>query len=331
MKHNSTLPLVGIIGTKGTFFNMTLIFGKDEAYAGILTALGLPAEKVTELAGVDDAKLKDFKPDDYVTAIRTGLETNFLNSPEFLAKIGKDKIPEAVRKDIESGQYGRFMNEAKDFISKKLGVDLSDLTEKEATSLQTVLQKFAEKHAGKLGGTDAAKTLQIELTKALQEKAELETNSKTILEKAIADEQGKTSSLLQKLLTQNELGNIQGLKVKPGFIVDAILAKASSLYTLKLEGTEMVVKRKDNPALDVTGADGKVKSFADVIAEITKAEDLVNKTETAEEKAAREKKEKEGEGKVKVEVEGNEFKLPANIASKIEQNTKLESSAASGK
>jgi hypothetical protein len=295
------------------------LFGVDEAYTAVLTAVGLPPEKVEALKGVTAETLKDFKADDFVTTIRTGLETTFLNDPAFLSKLTKEKVPEALRKDIESGQYGRFMNEFKDYATKTLGLDLSDLTPEEEKSLKKVAEKVTGKYAGKLGSPEAIRTLQSDLQKALGDNTAMKQTHQQELEKAVGSERSKTGDLLTKLITQTEMAKIEGgLVVDPSLLVDAVIVKARELYTVLLDGTNIVLKRKDNPQLDVTNSDGTKKTYFQALGEIANELKIV--------KPVLEKK-KEGEGQTTVEVQGGEVKLPAHIANKVNANLKAEGSA----
>lgn len=298
-------------------------FGVDEAYTAVLTGLGLPADQVEAIKGVTAETLKDFKAENFVTPIRTNLETTFLNDPTFLSKITKEKIPEAVRKDIESGQYGRFMNEYKDYATKTLGLDLSDLTPEEQKSLKGVAEKVTTKYAGKLGTPEALKTVQAELQKALGDNAAKDSTHAETLKTTVAQTEANYQGLLTKLLTQTQLAGIEGGLVVPAeMVADSILEMARQQYTLKLEGTQIVIKRKDNPELDAVNSDGTKVTFNQVIKAIATEKQLVKKaTETKTEE----------EGRVTattVEVNGNTVKLPGNIAAKVAANLKAESSAA---
>lgn len=298
-------------------------FGVDEAYTAVLTDLGLPADKIEALKGVTADTLKDFKKEDFLAPIKTNLETSFLNDPNFLSKITREKVPEVVRKDIESGQYGRFMNEFKDYATKTLGLDLADLTPDEEKSLRKVAEKVTTKYAGKLGTPEALKTVQAELQKALADNTTKDSTHAETLKTTVAATEAKYTSLFTKLLAQTQLANIEGGLVAPAeMLTDSVLELAKAQYTLKNEGTEVVVKRKDNPELDAVNTDGTKVTFSQIIKDIATQKGLVKKasTETT----------KEETGKVTattVEVNGNTVKLPGNIAAKIAANMKAETSA----
>lgn len=309
------------VGTNLIFFNRAA-FGVDEAYTAVLTDLGLPADQVEALKGVTAETLKDFKAANFVTPIKTSLETSFLNDPAFLSKITKEKIPDAVRKDIESGQYGRFMNEFKDYATKGLGLDLTDLTPEEEKSLKKVAEKVTTKYAGKLGTPEALKTVQAELSKVMGENAVKDQTHAEALKTTVANTKAEYTGLFTKLLTQTNLAGIEGGLVAPAeMLADSILAIAQGEYNLKLEGTEVVVKRKENAELDAVNTDGTKKTFKQILTEIATAKGLVKKVEPTK------TKEEEGILKTTVEVNGNTVKLPGNIAAKVAANMKAEKSA----
>jgi hypothetical protein len=306
------------------FFKLSC-YGVDEAYEGVLTALGVPAADITALKGVTAESLKDFKPETIVTSLRTNLENTYLNNPEFLGKITPEKLPEKLKKDIESGQYGRFMNEL-GAVATKAGIDLSDLAEDEKKSLSKTAQKILDKYAGKLNTPEALNALQKEVQKLTRANTDLEATVEQKVAAATAAATQGQNGLLTKLLTENLLGTL-GTKVKASALTDGAISLANDLYTLVLNGTTISIKQKANPALDVINKDGSVKTYKQALEEIATGEEwIAKKEEKTTEQIEKEKSEAEkgGTGKVTVKVNGNEVGLPSHIAGKIAENIKKE-------
>lgn len=294
------------------FITAPVFFGDDTVFASVLTAAGLTPEKAAEVIAISGDKVKDFKPDDYVNDIRSTMRTTFLNDNAFLSEIKPEALPDTLKRTLEAGQYGKFMNEAKDYIAKTIGVDLSDLTEAEAKSLKTVLQKGFEKYGAKVNSPEDLKKLQADLLKLSKEKEEVETNSKTALENALKASTENTGKLIQKLVTQTEL-SAMNLKVKPSLVADTLLTQIQSKYVLVSDGVNISVKQKANPTLDVIEG-GKALTFQDALKTAAKENDLIDL-----------KMEKnEPEETVTVSVDGGTAALPSYIKNRIDANIKKE-------
>lgn len=280
----------------------------------VLERLGLEKADVDGLTTLaDDAK--DFKPEDYVTKVSTGFENKFLNDATFLGKLKLESLPADIKKTIEAGQYGRFINEFKALATKQ-GIDLADLTDEEQKSLSKLGTKAFEKYAGKLGTPDALQKVQADLQKALSDKTALETELPTKLETAKNTVKGEMQTQINKLVAMNELSGIKGFKVKPGLVVDGLLSSLSDKYTIVANGIKVSLMQKDQPTLKALGTDGKEITFAQALSQEAKEAELIGEVKEEEIDPRT--------GKVKVEVAGDEIKLPSYITDKMKDNLSLE-------
>lgn len=282
----------------------------------VLEQTGLEKADIDALNALPD-DTKDFKPDDYVSKVSAGYETRLLNDGKFLDKIPAEKIPEPIRKSIEAGQYGRFMNEFKS-LAKNKGIDFSDLSEDEQKSLNKFGEKIFAKYEGKLGSPEAVTKLQNDLQKALQEKTALETDYPTKLKEVETTTAAKYQAQMTKLIATNELAGLKGLKVKPSFVVDSIMSNINSKYTVVTEGTEIKLMQKANPTLDAIDGKGNKITFAAALQEIAKEGDLLD------DKSQEDIDESTGKRRIKVEINGDEIGIPKNIQDKINKNLALE-------
>ena len=147
-------------------------------------------------------------------------------------------------------------------------------------------------------------------------KEEHTANLKTELEKV----NGANTAKLIKTLAKVELAGLEGvtLSVDPKFISEPVLSALSSKYSVVLdEQDNLVLKQKENPALDVLDAAGKPVTFQQALKQAV----LENKlgTEVKVDPNDPKKKKiivggKEGGGGDETEV------VPSYIAEKIKSN-----------
>lgn len=306
-----------------TPFGLSLILSSKAFGAAqlsqVLTTLGLEKTDVDALVALPDDSA-DFKPDAYVTKVSTNYETKLSNDPNFLGKLKPEQLPDALKKTIETGQYGRFMNEFRALATKQ-GIDLADLSEEEAKSLNKMGEKVFEKYKGKLGSPEAVTKLQADLQKALADKTAVETSVPDKIKEATTQVETKYQTALTKLIAANALQSTKGLVVKASLVVDSLLAKVRDKYNVALDGETITLTQKANPTLKALDAAGKEITFADAITAEAKAEDLIKEVKEEEIDPAT------GKGKVKVDViDSTTVKLPDYIQKQIDANLKTEGS-----
>lgn len=246
-----------------------------EQHKKILSALGLSKEQIDKLESMTADELKELKVEDFTSPVKTNFQTQFLNDDAFLEAIPEEKTSKTVKKNIESSQYARFMNEATD-VTKEFALDLSDLTPEEKKSLKGTVRAIIKK--AQASGTDS-KTL-VELQNKLSEALAAKTNAEAGTEKKIADavaaESKKYGAKLEKSAIHTVLSNIKGLTVKPEYIADMVLNKVKDKFTPQFNPDTMSfeLKKKDNPVLDVLKSDGTKQTFNETVLEILKADEL---------------------------------------------------------
>lgn len=295
-----------------------------EQHIQLLTNLGLGKEQIDTLEAMTPEQLKEWKPDDLVTAVQTNMKNTLSNDPAFLASIPEDKINKDVLKKYEAGQYARFQNELVEVATKKLGLDDKEvLTAEDRKSIKTMTEKIAQAYAVKTGNVDGLKKMQQEKAEALQQletlKEQHTTNLKTELEKV----NGANSAKLIKTLAKVELQSLDGVDfpIDVKFISDPALAALSSKYAVVIDANDnLEIKQKDNVALDVLDKAGKKITFNQALKEVV-----------LENKLAVVRKEDDGGGdhkKKKIIIGGGEggeggdgaLEVPSYIANKIKSN-----------
>jgi len=243
-----------------------------EQHVQLLTNLGIPKEQIDTLESLTPEQLKEWKPDDLVTAVQTNMKNTLSNDATFLSTIPEDKINKDILKKIESGQYARFQNELVEVATKKLGLDDKEvLTAEDRKSIKAMTEKIAHAYATKTGNVEGLKKMQTELAEARQGlealKEEHTNNLKTELEKL----NGVNSAKLIKTLAKVELQGLTDveLSVDAKFISEPVLSALSSKYNVVLDANDNLdIKQKDNVALDVLDKVGKKVSFSQAIKEI---------------------------------------------------------------
>lgn len=242
-----------------------------EQHIQLLTTLGLPKEQIDALEALTPETMKEWKPDDMVSAVQTNVKNTLSNDATFLASIPKEKISPAILKEIEKGQYARFQNELVEVATKKLGLEDKDLTEDDRKSIKGLAEKMATSYLAKNGKGEGLKDMQTKLSEALQGLETLKTqhteNLKTELEKI----NGANTAKLIKTLAKVELQGLENVKlaVAAGFISDPALAALSSKYAVVMDANDNLdIKQKDNVALDVLDKGGKKITFSQALKEV---------------------------------------------------------------
>jgi hypothetical protein len=297
-----------------------------EQHVKLMQGIGLSQEQIDAVEKLPADQLKDWKADDLVTAAKGNFKNQFLNDPEFLNSIPEDKVPEATKKKIESGQYARFQNEILETAKKNLGLedkDLADMTDEEKKSIKKMVTKVAEKYLGKKGTTQGLQEMQQTVQKLTADLEKKDSDWEGKLNGELEKVNGAASSRMIKALTKVELSSLDKIKlnVPPAYITDPLLAKLQSKYTIVLsDNDELDIKQKDNKNLDVLENNKKV-TFSQALRKLV-LEDKVGAEITDDEGEEGKKKKviinKDGGG-------GNEpIELPGYIAQRVDNNKKLE-------
>lgn len=289
----------------------------------LLTGLGWSKEDITALVEQDDAKLEAVKTEDLVKKIRDSEKTGLLNDNDFLSSIPEDKINPTILKKIESGQYARFQNELIEVATKKLGLDEKTAwSEEDKKSIKKLVEKMAVGYLAKNNNTEGLQKMQLELSTLQETLDKRDGEHATKLTEAVGNEGKKYGERIIKLIAKNNLSTLDKIKltVNPDYIVDPVLKKVGAKYNAVLvlgEDDNLVLKQKDNNALDVLDDKKKVVSFQQALRNVV-LEDKLGTEEAADDPNDPTKKKtvsvnsKEGEQTADV--------IPSYIAKAAEEN-----------
>lgn len=256
-----------------------------EQHVQIFKAIGVPDDVITRIEAITPETLKDFKVDEYTGSISTTFENKFLNDAGFLGKIPMDKIPEPVKKLLETGQYERFLNEMK-AVAKELDIDITDIDETTQRQLKPFTRTVLQKYGTKKGATNEQITkVQNELQTALQEKTKAEEKANGMVTEAVKTTSQKYQGVLQKMLAQQTISAIEDLITPAKYIVDAVNGQIAAQYAIVFDEATMEMKlmQKDNPALKALDKAGNEITYKDAAIAILVADNLIKKKEEKKE------------------------------------------------
>src|SRR4051812_40104623 len=241
----------------------------------VLTTAGLSADQVKALVELP-ADHKDFKADEYVTPIRTVVETGVKNDPKFYEGLNRDHFPKEFLQKLESDQYGRAVNVVKGNLIKAAGLTDAEFQAlgEEGKKIEVFTPAFIKKITeGKVGSTELQAKL-IEANQKIQtlegNVPELEKGFKTKYETQFNDEKGAFVVLAS-------LSGVTGLKVPPTYIAEKITAELRSKYHLGITGVTGVIRQKDKTDLAVLTDNGtKELTLGGAIQEILVRDGLID-------------------------------------------------------
>lgn len=286
-------------------------------FTTILKGLGLSDDEIERIMNLSEEDLKAWKADPTIKAVRELMQNDLRNDSEFLNSIPEDKVPEATKKKIESGQYARFQNELQEVATKRLGLEDKVLTDDDKKSIKKMVEKIATSYLAKNNGAEGLQKLQADLQKAQLDHEESETRWADKLKTKETELSTQFSGKAMKALTKAALATLDKVKlsVPPAYVTDTVLEKMKAKYNVILDETgELDIKQKDNDKLDVLDK-GKKITFGQALRSMV-LEDGVG-TEIKEEDVKDDKKKKiivgnEGGGS------DDPIEIPDYIKSKME-------------
>jgi len=219
----------------------------------LLTNLGMPAEDAAKIDSLPEAEQATFDAKPYAEKVRANYQTQFQNDPEFFSGITVDKLPPAVKKQIESAQFGRAAKITTDKLVKALGMteaDYADLPEETKEKIELLIPAIAEKYTKTKTGDKELQNQLIEARKKLEQygpdyEAGIETKHKTAAEQRI------TSAIFNAALI-GELSSIPGLKISASDIAKTAHDILQSKYGFERVGDYSVeLRQKANPQMKV--------------------------------------------------------------------------------
>lgn len=275
----------------------------------LLTAAGLPADKIAEISAIPAEKLAEFKPDDYVSLLRTGMETTIKNDPKFWEGLDENNVNEGFKKKIEASQFGRAAGIAKQKVLKVLGLtdaDLADLTPEEQAKYETVITKATEKYAN---SKVSDKALQQEL---IAERKKYEDLTASLPEKETALKTKYETEYASKTLELAALGDLsraEGLKTPAKYILPTILSELKETYDFEQKGLDAKPLQKGTKLSVLDGS--KELTLNDVIQKILVRDGLIE---------AKQQKQEPVKGTVIIEPKDGKLGVSSHIAAAIEAN-----------
>lgn len=250
-----------------------------EQHKRVLKKLGLPdalIEKLETMSADDLAKMTD---DEFTNPVSLAFRTKLENDNDFLNGITVDKLPDTLKKTLESGQYARFLKEIEEVATKEWGLAPESFTDQDRGKLKGFIRKANELYVTKNGGAnaEALKTLQTNLQKAMSENEEIKTGSAKLLTDKETELKGVYGAKLQKMAGIVKLSKQAGLKIAPEYVLPVILEKIKAKHHLEFDEDKnnFVLKQKANPKLAVLKADGKELTFDEEMGEMLKADKMI--------------------------------------------------------
>src|SRR4029079_15141549 len=131
--------------------------------------------------------------------------------------------------------------------------DLEQLTAEDRKSIKKTMVKIAELNLSKKNNTEGLKKLQEDYQNALQELEKKDTDWQSKLDTELKKVTDSNGEKLVKFLAQTQLTSLDKVKlnVPASYIVDPVLNKIRGKYSVLLEGEDLVLRKKENPALKV--------------------------------------------------------------------------------
>ena len=281
-----------------------------------LTTSGLTPDQVKALVDLpEDAK--DYKIEDHVAPIRTGIETALKNDPKFYEGLNADNLPKEFVKKLETEQYGRAANIVRTNMLKATGLSEKDFEAlgADGKKIEVFTPAFVKKLSeGKV--TDAE--LQSKLLEANAKIEELEGKIPGLETGFKEKYEGQAASDKFDFIV---LAQIAGLKTKvpAHYVADKIAATLKSAYGFDINGTTATLMQKDKPTLKAMTSDGKKElTLTDAITSMLEKDGLLEKGNVKKE-----------DGKDEIDVSGDDkgLQLSGHVNDKIKQRLKEEKSS----
>lgn len=218
----------------------------------ILIAAGIPAEDAEKIDSLPEADQAAFDSKPYLDKVKDNFKTQFQNDPEFFTDLTLEKLPPAVKKKVESAQYGRAANVMRDKFLKGLGMsdaDIADLTDEQREKLEQFIPAVTEKYAKTKAGD---KQLQQDLIEARKKLEGYDGYEDKIKVKYEAESNQKIAAAIFRANLIGELSRIPGLKISASDIAKTADEIVNSKYAFERVGDFGVeLRQKANPQMKV--------------------------------------------------------------------------------
>lgn len=219
----------------------------------VLTSVGFSPEDATKIASLPEAEQAAFDAKPYAEKVKANYATQFSNDPEFFSSITIEKLPPAIKKQMESAQYARATNVAKGAIAKSLGFtpeQIKDLEVEDFKALDFYVPAIVDKWTKTKAGDKELQQQLIDARKQLEKygpdfEKDVETKYETKAEERI------TGAIFNAALV-GELAAIPGLKINAADIAKTAHEILSNKYAFERVGDYSVeLRQKANPQMKV--------------------------------------------------------------------------------
>lgn len=279
----------------------------------ILSSVGIPTEDVAKIIAASDDDQFDIKP--ITEKIKSNYQTQFQNDPAFFNDLTLEKLPADIKKKLESGQYARATNVAKEKIAKALGFtseEIKDLEADDFKALDFYVPAIAEKWTKNKSGDKELQQQLIETRKKLESFDGIEEKLKTKYE---SETNQRISDVIFNAVVVSELSSIPGLKISAADIAATANNILKSEFAFERVGDFSVeLRQKSNPTMKVLkGNTSQELTIKEAIQEIAEKRGWVDKKDddTSDDKT--------GSGKVIIKPEKGKLTM---IAPHLEKKMK---------
>src|SRR6187399_18531 len=263
----------------------------------ILIAAGIPAEDAQKIDSLPEADQATFDSKPYMDKVKESYKTQFQNDPEFFTDLTLEKLPPAVKKKVESAQYGRAANVMRDKFLKGLGMsdaDIADLTDEQREKLEQFIPAVTEKYAKTKAGD---KQLQQDLIEARKKLEGYDGYEDKIKVKYETESNQKIAAAIFRANLIGELSRIPGLKISASDIAKTADEIVNSKYAFERVGDFGVeLRQKANPQMKVLKDNSSHElTLSEALLEIAKERKWVEE----------EQEQKKGGGTIKITPDKN--------------------------
>lgn len=250
----------------------------------LLSKVGIPSEDISKVLSVPEAEQEQFDVSPYVDKIKTNYQTQLQNDPHFFNDLTLEKLPDTVKKKVESGQYGRATNVAKEKIAKALGFtseEIKDLEADEYKALDFYIPAILEKWTKNKSGDKQTQEQLIQARKKLEEYDGYEDKIKTKYE---AETNQRVNSIIFNSAVVGELSTIPNLKISAADIAKTAHDILQSKYSFERVGDYGIeLRQKQNPQMKVLkGNTSQELTLKEALTEIAVERGWVDKEKTPE-------------------------------------------------
>ncbi len=216
----------------------------------LLTTIGLPAEDVTKITTLAAEEQEKFDAAPYVEKVKTNYQTQLQNDPAFFNELTLEKLPPAVKKQVENAGFGRASKIVTDKFLKGIGMteaDIADLPQETRDKIELLIPAISEKYAKTKAGDKQLQNDLIEARKKLESFDGIEEKLKTKYE---SESTQKITSAIFNAVVIGELSSIPGLKISAADIAKTANDLLQSKFAFERVGDFGIeLRNKQNPQL----------------------------------------------------------------------------------